>query len=549
MDCHGEGGSHCAEKRSPLRYDRISRLDGMHDTTTMQYADAAHAPATSCDRDMARAAHAFAHLPTAMRLVFDNIDDAIFLHDVTGEIIEMNLPACAMYGVTHDEGLCLSIMDHLSAPENPFDTLPAIWARVIAGESASFEWRARRPHDGHLFDVDVFLRAIPVLGETLVMAVVHDSTERNRREKVLRRSEAFAHAVIDSLAAHICVLDEHGVIVAVNAAWRDFARANAGHICSGLGPGTNYLALCEQVTGAEADAARAFAAGIRAVMRGELPAFTHEYPCHALPETSWFVGHITRYTGEDGAHVVIAHENITRRKEAEQAMIEAERLKSTLISSVSHSLKSPLAIITARTSNLLDPANCWNPEEIRDDLQSIHEEALRVNHRITALLEISTLEAHAVDMQREWYEFGEILGSVMEELPAREHPRIRFAIPDNLPPIYVDFRYWARALLHLTENALAYCPAPTAIVVGAAPTPHGVRLWVEDAGPGIPEDEREHVFEKFYRGRAGVTTRSGSGLGLAITAEIIRSHQGDIHVENVAPHGTRFVITLPGGTA
>ena len=103
-----------------------------------------------------------------------------------------------------------------------------------------------------------------------------------------------------------------------------------------------------------------------------------------------------------------------------------------------------------------------------------------------------------------------------------------------------------RALQNLLENALLYAGDATAVTVGARAWNEGTRLWVEDQGPGVPADEHEAVFEKFYRGRTA-TERviSGTGLGLAITREIVRSHGGSISLEDVKPHGARFVIVLP----
>ena len=110
----------------------------------------------------------------------------------------------------------------------------------------------------------------------------------------------------------------------------------------------------------------------------------------------------------------------------------------------------------------------------------------------------------------------------------------------------VDFAQWARVFQNLLENALLYAGSETAITVGAHVRGGLLRMWVEDEGPGVPPDEHEAVFEKFYRGkRTGTKAPSGTGLGLAITREIVRAHDGTVHVEDAHPHGARFVIELP----
>ena len=120
------------------------------------------------------------------------------------------------------------------------------------------------------------------------------------------------------------------------------------------------------------------------------------------------------------------------------------------------------------------------------------------------------------------------------------------ALPDDLAPLRVDFEQFVRVFQNLLENAVLYAGAAPLRVGAQATGGGGARLWVEDEGPGISADEHEAVFEKFYRGRrTGLKARSGTGLGLAITREIVRAHGGSIRVDDVVPHGARFVIDLP----
>jgi len=229
-----------------------------------------------------------------------------------------------------------------------------------------------------------------------------------------------------------------------------------------------------------------------------------------------------------------------------EALREADRLKSSLLSSVSHELKTPLAALTATVSNLLEGDVPWEENVVRDELRAAVDDVWRLNNSIGALLDLSRLEADAWEPQREPFELADVVEAGLDTLTPHQRDRVAVSLPADLPLVDVDFVQWTRVVRNMLENALLYGDDSGPIEVGAAVVDGTVRLWVEDHGPGIPADEREAVFEKFYRGRA---TReqapSGTGLGLAITREIVRAHGGSIHVEDVQPHGARFVVDLP----
>lgn len=225
------------------------------------------------------------------------------------------------------------------------------------------------------------------------------------------------------------------------------------------------------------------------------------------------------------------------------ALREADRLKTNLIRSVSHELKTPLASVTATVTNLLEPDVAWDAAAVRRQLEYAADDLERLNESIGSLVELSLLESGAWAPRLEWCELGEILGTTERRLPAVLRPRIRIKLPADLPLLHVDYAQWVRALQHLLENALAYSSGP--VRVGAALAPAEVRLWVEDEGPGVLESERSLVFQKFFRGSASTATPGGTGIGLAITQEIVHFHGGRIWIEDARPRGARFSIALP----
>lgn len=232
------------------------------------------------------------------------------------------------------------------------------------------------------------------------------------------------------------------------------------------------------------------------------------------------------------------------------AMRESDRLKSTLISSVSHELKTPLAAVTARLTGLLGETEGFSAERVREELTAASEDLSRLDSSIGDLVDVSRLESDAWRPKPDLYDLGEVLGTVAERIPVAQRGRVSFAIPEDLDQVRVDFNQVARAISNLVENALVYTPADQPVVVGAREFGGEMLVWVEDKGPGVPDEEKQQVFDKFYRGSTCAPCPAGTGLGLAIVREIVRSHGGRAWVEDVQPSGARFVLSLPlGGPA
>ena len=227
------------------------------------------------------------------------------------------------------------------------------------------------------------------------------------------------------------------------------------------------------------------------------------------------------------------------------AIREADRLKSTLISSVSHELKTPLSSLTATITNLLQGDVDWDPLTVKTELETLHNDINRLNASINSLVDLSRLESASWEPKKDYYELGEIIGKVLSKLRQDQSSKILVDIPGDLPLINVDYLQWISVFQNLIENALTYGYPDSIIKISASRLPDETKMWVEDNGPGIPEEEHEKIFTKFYRGKSSKSVTSGTGLGLAIVKEIVRFHGGEIWVEDVIPHGARFVITLP----
>lgn len=227
------------------------------------------------------------------------------------------------------------------------------------------------------------------------------------------------------------------------------------------------------------------------------------------------------------------------------AVRESDRLKSTFVSSISHELKTPLAAVTARVTGLLEEGEGCDAARVRAELTAASEDLGRLDSSIRDLVDVSRLESDAWRPKFDTYDLSEVLGTVAQRIPVAQRARVSFSVPEDLPQVRVDFGQLARAISNYIDNALVYTPGDQPVLVGARVLGKDLLVWVEDRGPGVPEAERQQVFEKFYRGTTSTPSPAGTGLGLAIVKEIVRSHGGRVWVEDAAPIGARFVMSIP----
>ena len=200
--------------------------------------------------------------------------------------------------------------------------------RVLeAGQGSPDEVWLRR-EDGSLFRAEVCPGEIPYGGRVAVCLLIRAAGDEVRERP--RGSSSFARSAIDSLSAHVAILDESGTIVATNRPWRRFAEAN-GAAPAEVSENTNYLQVCDAAAGRNCADAAAFARGMRAVLSGRREAFDLEYPCHSPTERRWFVGRVTRFADTEPPWVVVAHENVTERRKAEEELRDQKVLLETIL--------------------------------------------------------------------------------------------------------------------------------------------------------------------------------------------------------------------------
>jgi two-component system, OmpR family, sensor histidine kinase KdpD len=245
------------------------------------------------------------------------------------------------------------------------------------------------------------------------------------------------------------------------------------------------------------------------------------------------------------SQTALAIERTAFAEEAQTAQISiaTERMRNSLLSSVSHDLRTPLTAITGAASALVEQE--LDSATRRDLAETIYEEGDRLNRLVTNLLEMTRIEAGSVQVQKEWQPLEEVLGAVLRRLeqPLAEH-ELQLNVPPDLPLVPFDGVLIEQVLVNLLENALKYTPEGSRITLTAHANPSQLTVEIADNGPGLPPGDEERVFEKFYR--AGANGRqAGSGLGLTICRGIIEAHGGQIWAYNEKSGGAVFAFTLP----
>lgn len=256
------------------------------------------------------------------KAMFDNIPDPAWMRDGDGRFLAVNPAWCRFAGITAAQAVGKSIAEiaSLYSAEQAKSLQEEDRGIISSGEPSQRELRVTIPNHG---DLCFATSKAPLLNEQGipcgVVGIARDITERKRVEAKLMESKQFLQSALDALSAHIAILDEQGQIISVNAAWSQFGQQN-NFLGRSDGIGADYLHLCESAVGAGAEEALAVAHGIRAVMAGQRVEFALEYPCHSPQEQRWFVVRVTRFAGEGPVRVVVAHENVTARKQAEDEL-------------------------------------------------------------------------------------------------------------------------------------------------------------------------------------------------------------------------------------
>lgn len=247
----------------------------------------------------------------------------------------------------------------------------------------------------------------------------------------------------------------------------------------------------------------------------------------------------------------LARTRLAAALEAAHLQSESDRLRSALLSSVSHDLRSPLATIVGAAESLTAYGDSMPPEDRRSLQESILGEGQRLDRYIQNLLDMTRLGHGELKIQRDWIAPAELLGAAARRV-RKQFPGIEFAleVASDLPLLWVHPALVEQAVFNILENAARFSPPGGPVLLRAQVDGDRLRIEVADRGPGIPEDERVRIFDRFYSVARGDRGKGGTGLGLSICQGLIGAHGGSVQALPGADGiGTLIVVTLPLATA
>jgi two-component system sensor histidine kinase KdpD len=242
----------------------------------------------------------------------------------------------------------------------------------------------------------------------------------------------------------------------------------------------------------------------------------------------------------------LALERAHLANEAQQAQVraETERLRNSLLSSVSHDLRTPLAGITGAASSLLESDEQFDPATRKELLETIYEESDRLNRLVHNLLDMTRLESGGLRVRKEWHPLEEVVGAALSRLVKSLQGRsVTTRLPEGLSLVPIDDVLIEQVLINLLDNAVKHTPGGSPIEITAWAREDAVTVEIADHGPGLAPGDEERVFDKFYRSNA--PTSRGVGLGLAICRGIVEAHGGHISAQNRPDGGVVFRFTIP----
>ncbi|WP_027359157.1 PAS domain-containing hybrid sensor histidine kinase/response regulator [Desulforegula conservatrix] len=477
-----------------------------------------------------------------LRDVLDHVHDAISVHAINGEIIDVNNRMLDLYNLDAETLKKLSVTKDLTVSQQSANDFRAIWKKAVREGDQFFEWRTIRPGDGHEFDVDVYLCRMNLADRPVIVATVRDITERKRVEDDLR----ILSNAIEQSPASVIITDRKGNIQYVNPKFTRLTDFAADEIKDKSLDRLNF----------DSDNPEFFQNIKHSLDTG---AEWHGEIRHVKKHGGFYWAHATLSPIRDHngkiTHHIFINEDITDRKnaafeleKAKNAAENANRAKSLFLANMSHEIRTPLNAILG-FSQLLGKDDGLNPLQ-QKQLNIINKSGEHLLSLINSVLEMSKIEAGTVHLDITPIDLHGIVRDLDIVFRARAEAKnldFEFDMADDLPHYIIsDDTKLRQILTNLLGNALKFTDhgrirfSIKAEKNEEDPDMYSILFEVEDTGSGILNEEVDKIFKYFEQAQSSAKGKGGTGLGLAISREFARLMDGDIVARSTYGQGTIF---------
>ena len=491
--------------------------------------------------------------------ILDSIANPVLVTDTDGRLLQFNRSVNAIFEIDEsDKGKPIGVLrktcrlpDISAMIETALDTGRSRSRRVNAGKQRyQLHVHACREKGQRVIGAVVIFDDITKLAES------NDKLrDREREMMVLSTTQA---AILDSLPAHVALLDGEGRILAVNGGWRQFASEN-DYDGEAFAVGDNYLQVCHGVEGDAARDANLVLDGLMAVLSGKQDFMEVRYTCDSPTDKRWFRC-IARAVRSDEMRfgAVVMHINETEQVLAEQSMIESRKIaedastaKSRFLAHMSHELRTPLnAIIGFSEIQMREFFGAQSHPKYAEYAADVHSEAKSLLSMIDEILDLSKVEAGQHDLQEVRVDLALCLASVVKlviRIADERSITIEQDIAEDFPGLLADEGLVRRMLTNLLSNALKFTEPKGFVRVSAEVTDdEHLVLIVSDTGIGIAAEKMKRILEPFSQVDSTLTSsQSGVGLGLALVNSMIKAHGGTLDIDSELGVGTSVTLCFP----